>query len=66
MSCVLYCTVVMCCYIAARVPFEGIRPLIIAEQARSFRKVIVGGGFNFGGDSLACQLYFEELVCLLC
>ena len=46
--------------IAACALFEGVRPLILIEHVRSSRNLIMGGGSNIEGESLACQLHFRS------
>ena len=59
--CLVYCTVLLlCAAIAAHTLFEGVGPLILTEHARSFRKLIIGGGSNIEGESLACQLHVRS------
>ena len=48
--------------IAAHALFEGVGPLIFTKHARSFRNLIMGGGSNIEGESLAGQLHFEVLA----
>ena len=50
----------LCVAIAARALFEGMGPLIFTVHARRFRNLIMGGGSNIEGESLACQLHFQS------
>ena len=36
----------------------GVRTMLLIKHARTSRNLIMGGGSNIEGESLACQLHF--------